>query len=303
MTRQASVAVEDSAGRAVLIWQPAAGSPVEHDVWPERPLTIGRDATNSVVIESAFVSKMHAVIRYTAGQYQVEDLKSANGTKVNGGPVTVSALAAGDVLEVGDERFVFAARAASSPARAGLSKPTKLALTAVASLGAFGMVFVLLVSSGSEPAAGPASAAAPAPGRASASPEAPLPVVNAKGEAVRDVLARAEQAGVKPIDALFDEGVTALNAGRLREATTLFAAVLERDGKHEAATRRFAEARDAWARAIAEALAEAERAYDELRLPDAILAWGKVALLTDESDGRHKAAQDGIERAQKRLSR
>jgi hypothetical protein len=108
---------------------------------------------------------------------------------------------------------------------------------------------------------------------------------------------------VKELDALFDEGVIALQSGRLREAAQLFGAVVARDAKHEAAARRLEESKTLWARAIADHASEAERAYDELRLDDAILEWGQVVLLTDESDTRHKAALDGIERARKRLAR
>jgi FHA domain-containing protein len=307
MRRESPIVPEDKAERPMLIWEREGARRVTFEVWPERPLTIGREQGNTVVIDSAFVSKSHAVIRHVAGQYQVEDLKSANGTRVNGQPIAMSVLAPGDVLEVGDQRFVFREKttgrsAAADSSAGGLHKSTKLMLAAIGTLGVFGVLFALLAPSSapSDPASGAGSAAkaeTPAP------PAGPAPQVDPNGPAVKEVLDHAQQAGVKPVDALFDEGNIALDSGRMREAAQFFAAVLARDPKNEAAVRRLDEAKIRWARAIADHAAEAERAYNELRLNDAILEWGQVAQLTDDTDARHKAALAGIERAQKQMAR
>src|SRR5439155_1268859 len=113
----------------------------------------------------------------------------------------------------------------------------------------------------------------------------------------------ARQAGIKPVEALFDEANAMVSSRRLREAAQLFGAVLERDPTNESAQRRFAEAKTGWAQAIADHAAEADRANDELRLNDAIAEWGQVLLLTDAGDPRHHAAEQGIERARQRLAR
>jgi len=291
--------------RPLLVWHPpGGGAPTEHEVWPERPMTIGRDATNSVVIDSPFVSKTHAIIRYSGGEYTVEDLKSANGTRVNGAPILVSVLSLGDVLEVGDQRFEFIDGQQAGPkAKGGLGKNAKLALVAIGTLGVMGMFMAMIVSSGPKPAASqPAERPAAAKAMAAAQPVAP-PAVDTHAAVVTEALDHAQQAGIKPIDALFDDANTMLASGRLREAAELFGAVLERDPKNESAERRFKEARTAWAQAIADHAAEAERAADELRLNDAMLEWGKVLLLTESSDPRHQAAERGITAARTRLSR
>lgn len=309
MSRQNAPAVaEERVERPTLIWERQGAKAVAFDVWPERPLTIGREGMNTVVIESAFVSKTHAVIRYVGGQYQVEDLKSANGTRVNGQSITTSVLVPGDVLEVGDQRFVFTekeharARGGVPAAGGGLHKNTKLAMTAILSLGVFGVLFALLAPS-TTPAAGTTAQAESPQARPPAASASSAPPVDVNAPAVKEVVDRATQVGIAPVDLLFDEGAIALDAGRLREAAQLFGAASARDPKHEAAARRLEEAKRLWAEAIADHAAEAERAYDELRLNDAVLEWGQVALLTDESDVRHKAALDGIERARKRLAR
>jgi pSer/pThr/pTyr-binding forkhead associated (FHA) protein len=302
MRRESPVMSEVRVERPLLVWHPAKGAPVEYEVWQERPLTIGRDGTNTIVIDSPFVSKSHAIVSYTAGQYTVEDLQSANGTRLNGAPIAVSVLTPGDVLEVGDQRLVFSEGKTAGSAGGGLSKNTKLALTAIATLGVFGVLFALLLSSGSQPAASQASATPPTTSHKieAGSVELALPI-DVNSTTVREVLARAQQAGIKPIDALFDEANVAVQAGRLREATQLFGAVLQRDPKHESAERRFAEARAAWAQGIVDHASEAERAFDELRFNDAILEWGKVLLLTEASDKRHQAALEGVDRAKKRM--
>ncbi len=305
MRRESPIMPEARVERPLLVWQPLGGTPVEYEVWPERPVTIGRDGTNTVVIESPFVSKTHAVIRYTAGEYAVEDLQSANGTRVNGAPIAISILSPGDVLEVGDQRFLFMdGQQAHAASKAGLSKNVKLALAALGTLGVLGVVFAMILSSSSPPAQGQSasSSAAGTKSPAAALPAA-APPVDVNSAAVREVLDRAREAGIKPADALYDEAGIAFNSGRLREAAQLFGAVLERDPKNESAVRRFEEAKTRWAQAIADHAGEAERAFDELRFNDAGLEWGKVLQLTDATDKRHALAQEGIDRARQRSPR
>ena len=51
--------------------------------------TIGRDAENSIVLPAGVVSKRHARIVFdeAAGAYTLEDLRSRNGTNLDGRPV------------------------------------------------------------------------------------------------------------------------------------------------------------------------------------------------------------------------
>jgi len=67
-------------------------------------LTIGRDATNEIVINDAEISRRHARLTFQGGKYVLEDLGSTNGTFVNGqrlaGP---RVLKAGEVVQFGEQ--------------------------------------------------------------------------------------------------------------------------------------------------------------------------------------------------------
>ena len=68
----------------------------------ERPLFIGRDASNDVVLVDETVSNRHASVWVQDGEIWVEDFKSTNGTSLNGARVTAPAKAkTGDIVEVG----------------------------------------------------------------------------------------------------------------------------------------------------------------------------------------------------------
>ncbi|HEY7780111.1 MAG TPA: FHA domain-containing protein [Ktedonobacterales bacterium] len=75
----------------------------------EAVTTLGRAPTNSIVLESTFVSTEHTRIVFRDRSLWVEDLGSRNGTSVNQQPVAQPvAVRPGDVLQVGDVRFKFA---------------------------------------------------------------------------------------------------------------------------------------------------------------------------------------------------
>lgn len=70
--------------------------------------TIGRSPTNTVVLDSGFVSTEHTRITYRNRSLWVEDMGSRNGTLVDGAPVTEPmAVTPGTILQVGDVRFKF----------------------------------------------------------------------------------------------------------------------------------------------------------------------------------------------------
>jgi phosphoserine phosphatase RsbU/P len=65
-------------------------------------LVIGRDATCDVPLEDASTSRRHArLFRDANGAYWIEDLRSKNGTLLNGQPVTTSPVGDGDQITVG----------------------------------------------------------------------------------------------------------------------------------------------------------------------------------------------------------
>jgi len=63
--------------------------------------TIGRHPANVVVLDDTKVSRDHAAIRATADGFVINDLRSTNGTFVNGARVDEQPLADGDVILVG----------------------------------------------------------------------------------------------------------------------------------------------------------------------------------------------------------
>jgi diguanylate cyclase (GGDEF)-like protein len=70
---------------------------------PNRQLRVGRDHSTDLPLTHVTVSKLHARIAVDAtGQATVFDLKSTNGTAVNGRRVRRAPLRPGDRLEVGD---------------------------------------------------------------------------------------------------------------------------------------------------------------------------------------------------------
>jgi len=63
---------------------------------------VGRSADNDVVLDDTFVSTEHARLVWNGRGWVVEDLKSTNGTRVNGHPVKkTTAVKPGDTIEFG----------------------------------------------------------------------------------------------------------------------------------------------------------------------------------------------------------
>ena len=69
--------------------------------------TIGRSPASTVLIPDESVSREHAVIRRQMGTWFIEDLDSANGTRVNSREIESAVLEHNDTVTVGDSHFVF----------------------------------------------------------------------------------------------------------------------------------------------------------------------------------------------------
>jgi pSer/pThr/pTyr-binding forkhead associated (FHA) protein len=65
-------------------------------------VTIGRAVINDIVLSDSKVSRVHARLQYGDEDLSLEDLGSANGTRVNGLAIERVAIAPGDVIELGD---------------------------------------------------------------------------------------------------------------------------------------------------------------------------------------------------------
>jgi pSer/pThr/pTyr-binding forkhead associated (FHA) protein len=75
--------------------------------FPLQPVTsIGRSASNAVVVPDTYASSQHALLTWREGQWWLEDRNSRNGTRLNGSPVEEPTLVSpGDVIGVGRTRL------------------------------------------------------------------------------------------------------------------------------------------------------------------------------------------------------
>lgn len=80
----------------------AAGEGLTFRIMPGGVKTLGRAVRADFILDAPLVSRVHCRLTSTAaGDLEVEDLKSTNGTFVNDRRVKRSPLAAGDRLRVG----------------------------------------------------------------------------------------------------------------------------------------------------------------------------------------------------------
>jgi len=68
-------------------------------------IIIGRDETSDLRVDDDFVSRQHAVILRRGGMTLIADLKSRNGTYVNGKRVKRLVLVNSDIISLGDHRL------------------------------------------------------------------------------------------------------------------------------------------------------------------------------------------------------
>jgi|GEM_PF-3198684 len=85
----------------------ADGEETSYKLFPQRPLHIGRDPGNDVVLRDAKVSRRHAQILFERGFFVLHDLESANGTYVNGKKIRVAPLTNGAELKIGNSKGRF----------------------------------------------------------------------------------------------------------------------------------------------------------------------------------------------------
>ena len=72
-----------------------------------KPLTIGRGEDAHIRVDDALMSRSHCRIVPAGLGYAIEDLKSTNGTFVNGVRVTTKNLRPNDLIQTGEAHFVF----------------------------------------------------------------------------------------------------------------------------------------------------------------------------------------------------
>ena len=93
----------------------------------EDQCVIGRKRTVDLVLDDQRVSREHAMIRREGKDYKLFDLDSANGTVVNGVPVTRPIrLTDGDRIDIGGSRITFRSEEACATSVAGLTDATMI---------------------------------------------------------------------------------------------------------------------------------------------------------------------------------
>jgi pSer/pThr/pTyr-binding forkhead associated (FHA) protein len=71
----------------------------------EDVVAIGRSKENNIVLKNIKASRRHARIERIGATYQITDLGSGNGTKVNGKKIDFQSLKKGDEIAIGDARI------------------------------------------------------------------------------------------------------------------------------------------------------------------------------------------------------
>jgi pSer/pThr/pTyr-binding forkhead associated (FHA) protein len=95
-----------------------ASQPFVFRITPGNVKTVGRAPRADFVVDAALVSRLHCRLAAGAGEIEATDLKSTNGTYVNGERVDRATLRDGDRLRVGAVELVVmkAGKDAAQPA-------------------------------------------------------------------------------------------------------------------------------------------------------------------------------------------
>ena len=69
--------------------------------------SIGRDSACDLVLADTRVSRRHVVLKKTSDDWEIEDLGSQNGFRLNGKCTDRALLRSGDVIEIADYAIIF----------------------------------------------------------------------------------------------------------------------------------------------------------------------------------------------------
>lgn len=89
-----------------LRWNTTSGAKF-YELGKKDRVTIGRGKDCDITLEDQMASRHHAVVVKSGDAYILEDLKSKNGTTVNGAPVQAWQLKESDLISVGGSQITF----------------------------------------------------------------------------------------------------------------------------------------------------------------------------------------------------
>jgi transcriptional regulator with GAF, ATPase, and Fis domain len=96
------------------------------DVFPlnaSQRCMLGRSNTNRIVLKDELCSREHAEVAFAEGRWRLRDLKSLNGTRVQGAPINEWELTSGDDFQVGHTTLVFVEQLQDLPHLSQNEKP------------------------------------------------------------------------------------------------------------------------------------------------------------------------------------
>jgi pSer/pThr/pTyr-binding forkhead associated (FHA) protein len=99
---RAFVSSPESVGRAKIVVSRDGGI----DPFSVMPITIGREQTNTIVLDDPGVSVRHAVVELRQGKYILRDAGSSNGIYVNGKRIVERKIEDGDLIVFGSHTLV-----------------------------------------------------------------------------------------------------------------------------------------------------------------------------------------------------
>lgn len=85
-------------------------------------VTIGREEDNILCLETGGVSRYHALISCASGNWNISDLNSTNGIKVNGTKTQTSKITDGDIITIGEHSFIVSGLTEEAPEENVLEK-------------------------------------------------------------------------------------------------------------------------------------------------------------------------------------
>ena len=104
--RKTGISILQSKVPPITLNQISEGDTEKIRVFYSDEFTIGRSANCEWQLPDEVVSNFHARFSYHHMQWWIEDLKSKNGTFINGNNVaTPTVLTSGDVISIGDDLF------------------------------------------------------------------------------------------------------------------------------------------------------------------------------------------------------